>query len=132
MRIQQPPIKIVSPLPKTKIIEQLQILAAREPEHTQNLYGAIALLPFSLSFIIRKPRCKVLINLVPGPNLPFAYNLFRVYSNYKARQGALSIKQAAVDYDRLVEVEEINEGDKDKEFKGAFKRADEDVEFDEK
>jgi hypothetical protein len=60
MRIPQPPLllplKIVSPLPRKAIMEQLQILASRETLHTRNLYGAIALLPLSASFIVRLAR----------------------------------------------------------------------------
>lgn len=51
-----------------------------------------------------------------------AYNVFRVYSNWRARQGALSIKQA-LSSDQLIEVVGEELDSEDKEANIALKKA---------
>ncbi|KAJ2846062.1 hypothetical protein GGI22_006360, partial [Coemansia erecta] len=61
------------------VLNDLRALAAaQEPYHARWLWYCCYLLPVSSLF-----------TLVPViPNFPFFYNLFRVYSHYKARHGA--------------------------------------------
>ncbi|KAJ2392676.1 hypothetical protein GGI23_005173 [Coemansia sp. RSA 2559] len=74
-------VDIVVPniLSETEVLNDLRALvAAQEPYHARWLWYCCYLLPVSSLF-----------TLVPViPNFPFFYNLFRVYSHYKARHGA--------------------------------------------
>ncbi|KAJ2607229.1 hypothetical protein H4S08_004895 [Coemansia sp. RSA 1365] len=74
-------VDIVAPalLNETEIISGLRSLAQKqEPHHGRWMKYCCYMLPISSLF-----------TLVPViPNFPFFYNLFRVYSHYKARHGA--------------------------------------------
>jgi len=53
-----------------------EMMHERTEKHLQRVYGATALLPVSL-----------LMGLLPGPNVFFAWNCYRLYSNYQAWKG---------------------------------------------
>ncbi|KAJ1984975.1 hypothetical protein H4R34_000319 [Dimargaris verticillata] len=74
MTVHYPPL-----LDGTQVQAQLvQMVKERKPYHRRYLTLSCLWLPLSLSF-----------GLVPLiPNIPLFYNLFRVYSHYKAHQGA--------------------------------------------
>ncbi|KAJ2664733.1 hypothetical protein IWW48_000681 [Coemansia sp. RSA 1200] len=74
-------VDIVVPniLSETEVVNDLRALIAKqEPYHARWIWYCCYMLPVSSLF-----------TLVPViPNFPFFYNLFRVYSHYKARHGA--------------------------------------------
>ncbi|KAJ2497444.1 hypothetical protein GGH96_005111 [Coemansia sp. RSA 1972] len=72
-------IVIPSLLNESQVIGELRLLAQRQiPYHSRWMKYCCYMLPVSSLF-----------TLVPIiPNFPFFYNLFRVYSHYKARHGA--------------------------------------------
>ena len=76
----QAPIAILVPsqhIPMPEAQQRFhQLLSDRLPLHQRRFYLSVACLPFSLAF-----------GLVPGPNVPLFYNLFRLYSHHKAWKG---------------------------------------------
>ncbi|KAJ3189967.1 hypothetical protein HDU85_000257 [Gaertneriomyces sp. JEL0708] len=71
-------------VPKPQIEEQIStILTQRIPHHQQRLTLSIIALPVSMLFI-----------LLPTPNIPLMWNLYRLYSNWRALQGAKTLHKA--------------------------------------
>ncbi|KAI9501924.1 mitochondrial K+-H+ exchange-related-domain-containing protein, partial [Coemansia spiralis] len=70
-------------LSEAEVLNDLRSLAVtQEPYHKRWMLYCCYLLPVSSLF--------TLVPLIP--NFPFFYNLFRVYSHYKARHGALHLQ----------------------------------------
>ncbi|KAI8140873.1 mitochondrial K+-H+ exchange-related-domain-containing protein [Fennellomyces sp. T-0311] len=65
-----------------------QLLIEREPYHKKYMYYSAYWVPIACTFVI-----------VPViPNIPLAYNLFRLYSHYKAYKGAQHLRALDLDY----------------------------------
>lgn len=71
-------------------LELGDVLKERVPYHKKYMYYSAYWVPLSCTFVI--------VPLVP--NIPLAYNLFRLYSHYKAFKGAEHLK-ALYDYGSL-------------------------------
>ena len=58
-------------------LEQLnRLILIERPHHKKWLLLSMSCLPFSIAF-----------SIVPGPNIPLGYNLFRIYSHWRAVKG---------------------------------------------
>lgn len=67
-----------------------QVLKERIPYHKKYMWYSAYWVPISCTFVV--------VPLIP--NIPLAYNLFRLYSHYKAWKGAEHL-QSIADYDSL-------------------------------
>ncbi|KAI9091725.1 mitochondrial K+-H+ exchange-related-domain-containing protein [Phlyctochytrium arcticum] len=77
------PVHMPSILSPTQVETYIQeLLSKRAPLHSRDLKFNIACIPFSLLFAV-----------VPGPNLPLAWNLFRLYSHWRALQGITTLER---------------------------------------
>ncbi|KNC99198.1 uncharacterized protein SPPG_05454 [Spizellomyces punctatus DAOM BR117] len=70
------------------------LINRRTPLHHRGLTLSIVCLPFSMMFVV-----------FPGPNVPLAWNLFRLYSNWRALQGIRTLKRLQTE-DRIVYVQD--------------------------
>ncbi|KAI8999363.1 mitochondrial K+-H+ exchange-related-domain-containing protein [Gaertneriomyces semiglobifer] len=74
-------------IPQSHIENQLSaIVAKRAPHHQRRLMLCIIALPFSALF-----------GVVPGPNVPLIWNLYRLYSNWRALQGGKTLQRAKLE-----------------------------------
>ncbi|KAJ3225292.1 hypothetical protein HK099_007027 [Clydaea vesicula] len=82
-----------SKLDNVELLNHLKSFAVEKMVmHQKYLYLSILVLPVSISF-----------SILPGPNLPLAYNAFRLYSHYYALHGAKSLKYLAENKDVKIE-----------------------------
>ncbi|TPX49331.1 hypothetical protein SeMB42_g02640 [Synchytrium endobioticum] len=76
-------VSVTADVPLDTARQKLQQLVATGAKvHDRYYLGALALIPLTLS-----------LSILPGPNLPLAYNLYRAYCNYKAKAGAATLTQ---------------------------------------
>ncbi|KAJ3179063.1 hypothetical protein HDU85_005018 [Gaertneriomyces sp. JEL0708] len=84
-------------IPQSHIENELSaIVANRAPHHQQRLMLCMIALPFSALF-----------GVVPGPNVPLIWNLYRLYSNWRALQGGKTLQRAKLE-DRLEFIGDTN------------------------
>ncbi|KAI9266902.1 mitochondrial K+-H+ exchange-related-domain-containing protein [Phascolomyces articulosus] len=75
------------------------LLDEREPYHKKYMYYSAYWVPVASTFAI--------VPLIP--NIPLAYNLFRLYSHYKAYNGARHLKSVSLNYVASPELDQILE-----------------------
>ncbi|TPX34070.1 hypothetical protein SmJEL517_g03257 [Synchytrium microbalum] len=74
-------VAFVGSLQQTEVEQKLHALVkSRDAFHRRWFALSCLCLPFSLS-----------LSIVPGPNLPMAYNLYRVYCHYTAKNGVATL-----------------------------------------
>ncbi|KAI9320078.1 mitochondrial K+-H+ exchange-related-domain-containing protein [Dichotomocladium elegans] len=76
-----------------------ELLNQREPYHKKYMLYSAYWVPVACTFVI--------VPLIP--NIPLAYNLFRLYSHYKAFKGVQHLRSLPLDYVASAELEQIFE-----------------------
>ncbi|KAJ3085805.1 hypothetical protein HK102_013811 [Quaeritorhiza haematococci] len=99
------PVTLPSRVDPTQVHAFLTTLASeRMPYHKKWMYLSTGVIPFSAAFTV-----------VPGPNLPLFYNCFRIWSHFRAVEGAKTLQylaeKNALVYDSEAELDRILEGE---------------------
>ncbi|KAG2227657.1 hypothetical protein INT45_004699 [Circinella minor] len=100
--IEYPPEKVsvlyASSLDSLEIEKDLlHLINEREPYHKKYMYYSAYWVPIACTFAI--------VPIIP--NIPLAYNLFRLYSHYKAYYGVRHLKSVSLNYAASPELDQI-------------------------